>query len=135
MKVAQKLNPRKLNLAKAIADRSALSAGMHTVQHTHNLPYLLSLSAEIHEVPVLHPFILLCTLSIGLPTSTHKLQSILLTRERRINRPQCEIAKINSARILILAKVRKEDPAKKGLYNSGSSGHKTGPNLRHIGQI
>jgi len=48
MKVARKLNPRKLILAKAIADRSALFAGMQTVLHIHNLPYLLSLSAEIH---------------------------------------------------------------------------------------
>ena len=43
---------RKLKLAKAIADRSALSACMHTGLITQNLPNLLSLSAEIHEVPV-----------------------------------------------------------------------------------
>ena len=62
MKIARKLNPRTLKLAKAIADRSALSACMHTVVHTQNLLNLLSLFAEIHEVPVLYPFIVLCTL-------------------------------------------------------------------------
>ena len=118
MKKARKLNPRKLKLAKAIANRSALSACMHTVLHTQNLPNLLSLSAEIHEVPVLHPFIVLCTLWIALHTSTHKLQSILANKRKRKNRPQCESAKINPTRILILAKARKKDPReKKGLYS------------------
>ena len=42
-------------------------------------------------------------------TSTHKLQSILAKRERGANQPQCESAKINPARILILAKARKKD--------------------------
>ena len=47
-----KIKPAKIKLAKAIADRSALSACMHTVLHTQNVPNLLSLSAEIHEVLV-----------------------------------------------------------------------------------
>ena len=64
MEIARKLTPRKLKLANVIADRSALSSCMHrpTVLHTQNLHYLLSLSADIHEVPVLHLFIVLCTL-------------------------------------------------------------------------
>ena len=68
MKIARKLNPQKLKLAKANADRLAMSACRHTVLHTQNLPNLLFLSAEIHEVPVLHPFLVLL---IALPTSTH----------------------------------------------------------------
>ena len=57
-----------------------LSACMHTVLHTQNMPNLLSLSAEIHEV--LQPFRVLCTLSIALPTSTNKLQ-IILAKKRK----------------------------------------------------
>ena len=45
-----KIKPAKLILAKAIADRPALSTCMYTVLHTQNLPNLLSLSGEIHEV-------------------------------------------------------------------------------------
>ena len=101
MKIARKINPRKLKLAKAIADRSALSACMHTIFHAKKLPNLLSLSAEIHEVPVLHPFIVLCTLRIALPTSTHKLQIILANKSKRKNLPQCESAKIKTTRLQI----------------------------------
>ena len=80
-------------------------------------PNFLSLSAEIHEV--LHPFRVFCTLRIALPTSTHKLQSILANKRKNKNRPQCGSAKINPARILILAQARKKDPReKKGLYSN-----------------
>ena len=45
--------------------------------------------------------------------------AVWLTRERGINQPQCESAKINPERILILAKARKQDPrVKRGLQNS-----------------
>ena len=114
MKIARKLNPRKFKLAKAIDDRSALSAYIHTVLHTQNLPNLLSLSAEIHEVPALHSFIVLFSLWIVLPTSITNYKAFCLTRERGKNQPQCESAKIYPARVLILAKARKNTPAKKG---------------------
>ena len=93
MKIARKLNPRKLKLAKVIKDRSVLSACMHTVLHIQNLPNLLFLSAEIHEVPVLHRFIVLCTLWIALPTN---YKAFWQTRERGKNRPQCESVKVNN---------------------------------------
>ena len=47
-----KIKPAKIKLAKAIANRSALSACIHTVLHTQNC-YPCLLSAEIHKVPVL----------------------------------------------------------------------------------
>jgi len=67
-------NGNSAKIKKAITDRSALSACMHTVIHTQNLPNLLFLSAEIHELPVLHPFIV-CALWIALPTSTHNYKA------------------------------------------------------------
>ena len=105
-----KIKPAKIKIGKSHC-KSVGVVCMHAYCTTHTK--LLSLSAEIHKVPVLHPFIVLCTLWIALPTSTHKLQSILANKRKRKNRPQCESAKINPARILILAKARKKDPREK----------------------
>ena len=57
-----KIKPAKFKIGKSHC-RSVGAVCMHAYCTTHtNLPNLLSLSAEIHEVPVLHPFIVLCTL-------------------------------------------------------------------------
>ena len=103
-----KIKPAKIKIGKSHC-KSVGVVCMHAYCTKHTK--LLSLSSEIHKVPVLHPFIVLCTLWIALPTSTHKLQSILANKRKRKNRPQCESAKINPARILILAKARKKDPS------------------------
>ena len=75
-----KIKPAKILLGKSHCKSFGVVC-MHAYCTTHTK--LLSLSAEIHKVPVLHPFIVLCTLWIALPTSTHKLQSILANKRKR----------------------------------------------------
>ena len=108
MVIARKLNCENWNWQKPLQIGRRCLHCMNTVLHTQNLHNLQSLSAEIHEI--LHPFIILCTLWIALSTSTHKLRSILANKRKRKNGPQCESAKINPARILILTKPWKKDP-------------------------
>ena len=125
-----KIKPAKIKIGKSHC-KSVGVVCMHAYCTKHTK--LLSLSSEIHKVPVLHPFRVLCTLWIALPTSTHKLQSILANKRKRTNRPQCESAKINPARILILAKARKKDPReRKGLYSIESGGLSHDFNTRRL---